>query len=72
MTAAWHRQQLIKEMIRQAVKEEINAVGFAVPELIPYLKRCQGELCDAGNRIVNDTGRLRRLLQLCRLKRIRH
>jgi hypothetical protein len=67
----YRRQQLINQLISTAIKEEINAVGFALPELIPHLKRVQSELCDAGKRITFDIGRQRRLLQLCKLKTTR-
>lgn len=65
------KQTAINEMIRQAIREEINAVGFAIPDLIPHLKRVQAELCDAGKRITYDIGRSRRLIQLCKQKRVK-
>lgn len=65
------RQYEINKLIRKAISEEIRSIGFAIPDLIPHLKRCQDALCDAGKRITDDIGRARRLVQLCKLKRVR-
>lgn len=56
-------------MIGKAVREEINAVGFEYPDLIPYLRRVKSAIAGGvGPRITDDIGRVRRLVQLCKSK----
>ena len=67
----YQRQRLINELIATAIKEEIRSIGFALPETIPVLKQVQSSLIDAGKRITYDLGRSRRLVELCKLKRVK-
>ncbi len=64
----WRKQRLINELIANAIQEEIHSIGFALPDIIPALKRVKHELCQAGARITQDVGRSRRLIQICKSK----
>lgn len=68
----YKRKQLINEMIEQAVREEIQATGFANEALIDTLRKAMPFIArSVGARITGDVGRMRRLMQLCRYKATR-